>query len=317
MHELLRSCPDVRRCEQRETGLVAILLMGLGGCTRVSDDSRFEGSDEVLEILASGPRPGELGVDPHVRIDLCLSGHVDPRSLDELDATVSSGGAVVDTELSLQLVPWLAPAEDRPPDDLRAPWCGGSVLSIEPKAPLWAGVAYRMRLQPSAVGWAGEPLSTEGPLWVTSDDGSDPHYVLEFTVHADPRPDPLPGDPEPEPEPVVTLRDLFAAGGPFDPARETCGCHRDPDHLALARLDLRDPSAAHADLLGSARPRDTGFAMVAPRSPSESFLVHKLLRDADGEALYGVLGDAMPPDEPLAYADLLAIVQWIVDGAEP
>jgi hypothetical protein len=290
--------------------LVAVLL-GLPGCTRVSDRSRFEGPDETLEILATGPQPGELGVDPEVRIDLCLSGRVDPRSLDEVDATVSSGGAVIDSELSVQIVPWLAPGEDRPPDDTSAPWCDGSVLSIDPKAPLTAGAEHRLRLRPSAVGWAGEPLSTEGPQWVAATDDDDSHFVLEFTVDADPHHEPT------EPEPVTTLRDLFARGGPLDPARDTCRCHRDPDDLAFRRLDLRDPEAAYAGLLGSARLRDTGFAMVAPREPSESFLVHKLLRDDDGSALYGVLGDPMPQDEPLAYADLLAILQWIADGAEP
>jgi hypothetical protein len=286
---------------------------GPAGCTRVSDRSRFEGAEQTLEILASGPRPGEMGVDPEVRIDLCLSGRVDPRSLDEEDARVSSGGAVIDSELSLQLVPWLAPGEDRPPDDTQAPWCGGSVLSIAPRAGLFAGALHRLQLEPHAVGWAGEPLSTDGEGWVRSEGDDEPHYVLEFTVDPAPRPEPLPE----EPTRTTTLRDLFAEGGPLDPARDTCRCHRDPDALALTRLDLRDPASAYAGLVGSSRPRDTGFAMVAPRSPSESFLVHKLLRDDDGGALYGVLGEPMPPDEPLAYADLLAIVQWIVDGAQP
>jgi hypothetical protein len=313
--ELLPSPTDVRRGAQRRAVALVGIIAGLGsGCTRVSDRSRFEGSGERLEIVQSAPRAGEVGVHPDVRIDLCLSGRVDPRSLDELDAIVSSGNAVVDSELSLQLVPWLAPGKDRRPDDLAQPWCDGSVLSIDPRASLVTGAAYRLILQPSAVGWAGEPLSTEGPAWVASSDPAEPpSFVLEFTVDPHPRPNPLPGDPEP----AVTLRDLFSPGQPFDPARDSCGCHRDPDHLALALLDLRDPSAAYADLLGSARPRDTGFAMVAPRSPSESFLVHKLLRDDDGSALYGVLGAPMPPDEPLAYADLLKIVQWIRDGAEP
>lgn len=299
---------------QRATaGLVAVLL-GLCGCTRVSDRSRFEGSDETLEVLATSPRPGERGVHPDVRIDLCLSGRVDPRSLEDVDATVSSGTAVIDSELSLQLVPWLAPGEDRPPEDVDAPWCEGSVLSIEPRAPLLPAVAYRLRLEPSAVGWAGEPLSTEGPGWVPpSGDEEEPHLVLEFTVDPDPPGGPRPGNPDPP----VTLRDLFVDGGPFDPARATCSCHREADHLALRRLDLRDPDTAYAGLLGSSAPRDTGFAMVAPRKPSESFLVHKLLRDPDGGALYGVLGDAMPPEEPLDYADLLAIVRWIADGAQP
>lgn len=312
--ELLPSRAIVRRDGTRAAASLVAVLSGLPGCTRVSDRSRFEGSDETLEILVTSPRPGQLGVDPRARIDLCLSGRVDPRSLDEVDATVSSGGAVIDSELSVQIVPWLAPGEDRPPDDTRAPWCGGSVLSIDPKAALTPGAGYRLRLQPSAVGWAGEPLATEGPLWVADEGDDEPHYVLEFTVDAGPgavEPEP------PEPEPALTLRDLFSAGGPLDPARDTCRCHRDPEQLAFERLDLRDPDAAYEGLLGSSRPRDTGFAMVAPRKPSESFLVHKLLRDDDGSALYGVLADPMPPDEPLAYADLLAIVQWIASGAAP
>ncbi len=296
--------------------MAVAVLAAMVGCTRVSDRSRFESTEETLEILTSGPRPGELGVDPRVRIDLCLSGRVDPRSLDELDATVSSGAAVADSQLSLQLVPWLEPSEARPPVDVRAPWCGGSVLSIAPKAPLRAGASYRVRLQPSAVGWAGESLSTEGPLWVAADGEDEPRYVLEFTV--DPSPSgPLPGDPEPEPPKPTTLRDLFASGGPLDPSRETCSCHRDPDALALARLDLRDPNVAYGGLLGSSRPRDTGFAMVAPRDPSQSFLLQKLLREDDGSALHGVLGEPMPPDDPLSYEDTLAIIQWILDGAEP
>lgn len=278
----------------------------------MSDVPRLQGSGEVLEILTSGPRPGEIDVDPGVRVDLCMSGRVDPRSIDDVDATVSSGASIVDSELSVQLVPWREPSKDEPPKDVRAPWCSGSVLSVAPKSPLLAGATYRVRLRPSAVGWAGEPLATDGPQWVQTPD-DDPRYVLEFTVDPDPWVDPRPD----EPEPAVTLHDLFAAGGPLDPARDTCRCHRDPDDLALARLDLRTPTAAYADLLGSARARDTGFAMVAPRRPSESFLVHKLLRDADGGALYGVLADPMPPDEPLAYADLLAIMQWIADGAQP
>ena len=56
--------------------------------------------------------------------------------------------------------------------------------------------------------------------------------------------------------------------------------------------------------------------MVSPRLPSESFLVHKLLRDHDGEALRGVLGDAMPPDEEIPYTDYVAIARWIEAGAQ-
>ncbi len=284
----------------------------VAGCTRVSDQSRFDGPSDTLEILASAPRPGSLGVSPAIRIDLCVSGRIDPRSLDEVDATVSSGGTVLDSQLSVQLVPSMAPGTDEPPEDLLAPWCEGSVLSIQPRAELQAGTQYRLRMQPNAVGWAGESLDTEGPLWVTDDDGVS-RYVLEFTIDRDP-PGP-PQMPQPEPEPV-TLRSLFENGSPFDPATDTCSCHRDPEQLALERLDLRDPVAAFEDLLGSSRLRDTGFAMISPRDASRSFLVHKLLRTSDGEALHGVLGDPMPPTEALPYEDLLSIIQWIEDGAE-
>jgi hypothetical protein len=55
--------------------------------------------------------------------------------------------------------------------------------------------------------------------------------------------------------------------------------------------------------------------MVSPRRPSESFLIHKLLRDEDGHAIYRVSGDPMPPDEGLPHADLSAIAIWIETGA--
>ena len=61
----------------------------------------------------------------------------------------------------------------------------------------------------------------------------------------------------------------------------------------------------------------TGFPMVAPRRPAESYLVQTLLRDPDGTALYGVLGEPMPPEEPLAHPEMVAIVRWIEAGALP
>ncbi|MEM7151935.1 MAG: hypothetical protein AAF799_03790 [Myxococcota bacterium] len=294
-----------------------LLLVWGAACTRVSDRSRFEAVSDELEILASAPRPGALGVDPEVRVDLCLSGRIDPRSVTEIDATITSGSSVTDTELSVQLLPWLEPGTDLPPEDTSTPWCNGSVLSIAPKITLAAGAQYRLRLRPSPVGWEGETLSTEGPLWTTADDGSDPRYILEFTIDSDPFTEPpLPGEEEDPPTPALTLTNLFAPGGPFDPERALCSCHLDSESLAFERLDLTDPTVAYADLLGSAELRDTGFPMVAPRDPSQSFLLQKLMHE-DDDALLGVLGDPMPPDDPLAYLDLLRIVQWISDGAEP
>lgn len=288
--------------------MAAVLI---AGCTRASDRARFEGPEPPLEILTTAPPADAVDVAPTVRIDLCMSGRIDPRSLDEVDANISSGGALTDTELSIQLVPWMAPGVEQPPEDRVTPWCEGSVLSVQPRAPLREGARHRLRLLPSALGWAGESLATDGPGWVQEPQG-DPRYTLEFTVDADP-PGERPGS-EPEPQPR-TLHDLFEPDGPFDPARPLCSCHRDPEDLALARLDLREPTSAFEDLLGTARPRDTGFAMVAPRDPSQSFLVQKLLRDDDGSALHGVLGAPMPPEEPIPYEDLLAIIAWIEDGA--
>lgn len=294
-----------------------LLLLACGAaCTRVSDRSRFEAVSDELEILASAPRPGALGVDPDARVDLCMSGRIDPRSVTEIDATITSGNSVVDSELAVQLLPWLEPGTDLPPVDTDNPWCSGSVLSIQPRISLAAGAQYRLRLRPSPVGWEGESLSTEGELWATADDGSDPRYILEFTIDPDPFTEPpLPGEEEEPPPPPLTLTDLFSPGGPFDPERALCSCHRDSESLAFERLDMTEPALAYADLLGSAQLRDTGFPMVAPRDPSQSFLLQKLLHEED-EALLGVLGDPMPPDEPLAYLDLLRIVQWISDGAE-
>ncbi|MEM9458491.1 MAG: hypothetical protein AAGF11_30215 [Myxococcota bacterium] len=298
------------RCRRRfPWGWAAALLTV--GCTRVSDRSRFEEPAATVEILQTEPRPDAVDVSPMVRIDLCMSGRLDPRSLDEVDANISSGGALTDTELSVQLVPWLAPGAETPPEDRQMPWCEGSVLSVQPRAPLRAGALHRLRLVPSAVGWAGEPMSTEGPRWRVDDEGN-ARYTLEFTIDADPpgeRPDP---DEPPEP---LTLHDLFETGGPFDPMRAQCSCHRDPEDLALARLDLRDPVSAFEDLLSSSQPRETGFGMVAPRDPSQSFLVQKLLREPDGSALHGILGDPMPPDDLLPYDDLLTIIEWVEDGA--
>jgi len=41
------------------------------------------------------------------------------------------------------------------------------------------------------------------------------------------------------------------------------------------------------------------------------------LRDEDGHALRGILGDPMPADGTLPYADYVAIALWIEAGALP
>jgi hypothetical protein len=286
----------------------AFLLIG---CTRVSDEERFDPIDEEIAIVQTVPEAGAIEVERSVQIDLCWSGLVDPRSIGDIDALIASGEHFADTDVAVQLWPWRPPAnaEGSAP---AAPWCTGSVLSVTPESELMAGVQYRLRLADTTVGWAGEAVDTDRPGWVDEDGGN--LFLLEFTVAEDPPP--AGGDP-PEEDPR-TLADLFATGGPFDPERGLCSCHADPDETAHALLDLSTPEAAFEDLVLPPRLRDTGFAMVTARTPSESFLLHKVLRDPDGSAIHGVLGDAMPlGDAPIPYADYVALARWIEDGALP
>ncbi|MCY1012106.1 hypothetical protein OV079_42475 [Nannocystis pusilla] len=56
---------------------------------------------------------------------------------------------------------WRPPGESSGTAD--APWCPGSVVSLRAKEPLVPGVLHRVRLAPSAVGWAGEQLDVTTP----------------------------------------------------------------------------------------------------------------------------------------------------------
>jgi hypothetical protein len=287
-------------------GATAVLAIA---CTRVSEHQRFEPRDDLLEIVETVPPRGSIDVPPDVQLDLCFSSFVDPRAV--LDAPVTSGAVQVDAERSLQLSPWRGPG-GAPTGD--APWCEGSVLTVAPRTALMPGLLYRSRLAASLRGWNGEVLDTSGPGWTAEADG--PRFYLEFTVAPEQADGPgsagesssddggssddgesTGGDPPGADDP--TLEDLFAPGAIFDPQRATCSCHRGDDALATARLDLHDP----------------GFPMVSLRRPSESFLVHKLLREPDGDALRGVLGDPMPKDGELPYADYVALARWIEAGA--
>jgi hypothetical protein len=297
----------------RRIGVSVSLLLG---CTVTSDEHRFPPNPEKLRILATVPEPGATGVSPDVQVDVCLSGLVDPRTVTDADATLSSGSSRFDSSLAVQLVAWSGPGGSSLAPHTEGPWCRGSVLSITPRAPLQPGVLYRVRLRPSVVGWHGERLDTDMSGW-TADEEGEVHHRLEFTV-SERAPDPDPGsEEEEEHKGAPTLTDLFSVGAIFDPERETCGCHGNEGELAHALLDLRTPESAFDHLVAPTRSRDTGFPMVTPRRPSESFLLHKLLRDDHGAAIEGVLGDPMPPDEPLPHADLVALMRWIEGGAEP
>lgn len=301
-----------RRGRVAAGGVIGIVAgIALAACTRVSDSQPFPLVSERLTIVRTVPEPDAV-IAPGAQIDFCFSGYVDPRALDDFDVSVSSGIPVFDSRQELQLFAWRPPGA--PVGDALAAWCPGSVLSVRPRAPLRPGVRYRVRLQPSAVGWGGEQLDVTTPGWVQDEEG--PAFLLEFTV--DPAAPLPPGDASGEPTaPPPTLGDLFAPGQVFAPDNLACGCHRaGDDPLAQARLDLSSPELAFAGLVLPTRLMSTGFPMVAPRRPAESYLVQVLLRDADGDALHGVLGEPMPPDEPLAYADMVALVRWIEGGAQ-
>lgn len=291
---------------------VAALAAGSTGCAWVRDDpSLVDDEAPTLRLLETFPvDDGEVS-DPLAPVDFCFSRMIDPRSLGAFDAYLNSGTTVFDSAFELQLFAWRAPggavgeaAADR--------WCPGSVLSVRPRAPLKDGIRYRVRLRPSPIGWAGEPLDLGDEAWLQLEDGSWATQV-EFTVRL-----PAPPVPEPEPPPpAITLTDLFAAGGPFDRQRDLCSCHGEGDGLARQRLDLGDPTVAFAGLVLDTTPRSTGYPQVTPGRPSESFLIHKLLRAPDGGPLHAVRGAAMPMDGPLAEDDLVAIARWIEGGARP
>lgn len=313
----------------------ALLVCSVGcvvvqACTRVSDVDRFPVRDDELQIVETVPVQGADDVDVNARIDLCMSALVDPRSVLASDVYLTSGEARYDVEVSLELLPWTGPGGAAVDPGAEAPWCSGSVLGFAPEIPLEPELVFRLRLTPFLSGWDGEVLDTDQAGWVSEDGAM--RYYLEFRTGAevgtstggsstgsesgstdDGSSDS--GTTGGDPIDVITLTELFADGGPFDPARPLCSCHRDAEDLAFMRLDLTSVDAAYAGLVLDARERDTGFPMVSPRLPSESFLVHKLLKQ-HGERLRGVLGDAMPKDGELPYPDYVAIARWIEAGAE-
>ena len=81
-------------------------------------------------------------------------------------------------------------------------------------------------------------------------------------------------------------------------ASKCWACHG-PDEAALEadlRLDRRKDALADRG----------GYAAVVPGDAEASELVYRIFDD----------GDPMPPDDALPYEDVLAIIQWIEDGAQ-
>ena len=100
------------------------------GCGEPREHPRFETEVGTLEIVETIPAPGSSDAGPQTRIDLCLSAEVDPRALDDFDATLHSADLVFDTQQEVQLFSWRAPGSRAELADTR--WCPGSVLSLTP-----------------------------------------------------------------------------------------------------------------------------------------------------------------------------------------
>lgn len=288
---------------------LAVSLSVLAGCTRVSDRQRFAPNAETIEVTRTVPEAG-AEAPPDVSVRLCWSDLLDPAALTDVDAVMGSGSLLTDAALSFELRPWTSAEGEMLDATAESPWCAGSVVTVTPKESLQPGVRYRMRLADEAVGWQGERPDVESMGWVVDEDGSADFFV-EFEITEDRTPA---LDPE-DPVDPITMESLFDPGGVFDVDRAMCSCHLDEDDDANVLLDLRTADSAYEDLLFDSRLRDTGYPMVTPRRPSESFLLHKVLRD-DGEPLPGVFGNAMPlGDMELPYGDYVMLARWIEDGA--
>lgn len=291
-------------------GWLGLVLALCPGCGELGERSRFEPAVGTLEIVATYPEQGAEGVDPLSRIDFCLSAEVDPRTAESFSVLLHSGNLTFDGEQEVQLFSWRAPGSRVAVADAR--WCEGSVFSLTPGVALQPGLGYRVELRPALLGWAGESLDTDQGGWLL--DPADPDteelsWFLEFRIGgnaADPRPEELPELPA-----GAELADLFAPGEVFDPERAACGCHQREGELAHARLDLSTPEQAWESLILRSGLEPTGFPMVTPRHPSESYLIQKLLRTQAGTVLHAVQGDPMPPDGELEHEDLVKLAHWI------
>ncbi|HFE47033.1 MAG TPA: hypothetical protein ENJ18_16370 [Nannocystis exedens] len=292
----------------------------ISACAWPDPDQRLADEDPSLRLLETYPANGAVSVDLASQIDFCFDSPIDPLSLGTFDLLLVSGLGIFDNEVVLQLFPW------RPPGGLgpipESPWCPGSVVTIQPRSPLSPGTVYRVRLRPLMTGWGGETVDLLADPWLQLDDGRWATFVEFSTEDSEEKEKKEKKEKEEKKEkdpdmPVITLSALFESGGPFDPGRELCSCHRQPDLLAHQRLDLSSSSTAFEGLVLDQRIASTGYPRVTPARPSESFLIHKLLRDRDGAPLHGVRGAVMPPEDPLEYRALVMIARWIEDGALP
>jgi hypothetical protein len=118
--------------------------------------------------------------------------------------------------------------------------------------------------------------------------------------------------------------DRPAAWGYISPAIIQPNCATSSCHsraVAVAGLDLSTAESGHHDLLAQKLPvlkddegrdietrKDAKRAMVVPFNPDQSRLLNMLR---------AIGASRMPPDRPLAEADIALVERWILAGAKP
>lgn len=249
--------------------------------------------------------------DPRAPLEFCFSKLIDPQSIRPGLAHLSSGSVNLDSEIGLDLVDYQYALGLRP---YRQP-CPGSVLWVRSIGKIAAETSYRLRLFDEIRDLKGRKVNDrDDRRWLAGKDGKRRLY-LEFKSAPPGEPRPTePGPGKAPPQPPSTLRELFAPNEVFAAGNPSCSCHRTPQSLAFDRLNLSSPEVAHHALLNGKSGNE--MAWVAPGYPEHSYLIRKLLRDQEGHALPGVLGDPMPPAKPLMKRDLARIMAWIEKGAQ-
>ena len=87
------------------------------------------------------------------------------------------------------------------------------------------------------------------------------------------------------------------------------GCHSGNGSTSgIDDMDLRDADASFNTLVNVTSAQDANFARVEPGQPANSYLVQKLQGIAS-------VGNVMPPGGGLSADEIMAVEDWITNGA--
>lgn len=287
--------------ERQKGAILSGLLLLSSACADLRPRPERMQAQPSVRLLWTQPQAEQLH-PVNAPLLLCFSGYLEPRSIQLSTANLSSGTRNYDSRLQFDLAQWRDPNSEP---------CPGSVIRIFPAQNLSPHTRYRLRLADHLRDWQGQPLSSEmDPRWFSQEDTR--ALYLEFvTGEAAQGPDTpaQPSQPAPKRDPL-RFSQLTAPREIFGSANSGCICHQQ-----AGPFDLRTPERAY-ELLRFGKNKG-GEPWVSPGFPSSSALIFKLLRDPEGHALPGVLGDPMPPHRALRRDEFARIAQWIEDGALP